>query len=104
MTVPDRRLEFQDILEALLGSDKVYFQPPPSQNIEYPCFVYERDDADVKRADNIGYRFQQRYQVTYIAREPDSDMIETFSSLPLSSFNRHFATSGLNHDVFSIYY
>jgi hypothetical protein len=58
----------------------------------------------VKRADNIGYHFQQRYQVTYIARDPDSELIESLSVLPLSSFNRHFATSGLNHDVFSIYY
>jgi hypothetical protein len=102
--VPDRRLEFHALLEGILGSEQVYFQPPTGQSMEYPCIVYERDNADVKRADNIGYHFQQRYQVTYIARDPDSELIESLSVLPLSSFNRHFATSGLNHDVFSIYY
>lgn len=104
MTVPDRRLEFQELLEAILGTDKVYFQPPESTTMVYPCIVYERDNTEVKRADNIGYNFHQRYQVTYIAREPDSELIETLSVLPMSSFNRHYATSGLNHDVFSIHY
>lgn len=104
MTANARRLDFQAVLESILGTNKVYFQPPPNTDMVYPCIVYERDNADEKRADNIMYRFQQRYQVTYIAREPDSVLIETLASLPLSSFNRHFATSGLNHDVFSIYY
>ena len=101
----DRRLEFQTALEELIGEDgKVYFQPPPSQTMEYPCIVYERDNQSVIRGDNLAYNFRQRYQVTYIDKNPDGDPIDALTQFPLSAFSRHFATSGLNHDVFSIYY
>lgn len=99
-----RRLEFHDILKAVLGSDFVYYQPPPLHTMEYPCIVYERDNQSVMRSDNITYNLRQRYQVTYIDRNPDGDPIDTLAELPLSAFSRHFVTSGLNHDVFSIYY
>lgn len=71
----------------------------------YPCIVYQRDNASAKYADNIPYSFTQRYQVTLIARNPDSDdVIKKLAAFPLSSYSRHFATSGLNHDVFVIYH
>lgn len=98
------RLVFQALLEDLLGNGNVYFQPPNNVTIQYPCVVYERDNAYLESADNVAYRWKQRYQVTYIDRSPDSDMIKKLAELPLSSFSRHFATSGLNHDVFVIYH
>lgn len=100
----DRRLEFQEALEALLGSENVYFQPPATYQMTYPCIVYSRDNQSVKRADNQAYNARQRYQVTYIDRNPDGDRIKALTEFPLSAYSRHFETSGLNHDVFSIYY
>jgi len=70
----------------------------------YPCIVYERDNASTKHADDKPYAFAQRYQVTLIDHNPDSDVIDKLNALPLCAFNRHFATSGLNHDVFVIYH
>lgn len=100
-----RRLEFQAMLEAALGSEMVYFQPPDDARMGYPCIVYEMDSADRKGADNIAYKWTPRYQVTFIRYgEPDSPVIQKLAELPLSSFSRHFATSGLNHDVFAIYH
>jgi hypothetical protein len=104
MSSPQRRLEFQLLLEATLGSNYVYFQPPDNATIEYPCIVYERDKASTKHAGNLPYSFKQCYQVTYIAQHPDSDTLDKLAAYPLSSFSRHFATSGLNHDVFEIYH
>lgn len=98
------RLSFQTLLEGVLGSGNVYFQPPEGHVMEYPCIVYERDDASVKHAGNLPYSIYQGYQVTYIDRIPDSDVIGKLLALPLSEFRRHFATSGLNHDVFEIYH
>lgn len=72
--------------------------------MHYPCIVYERDNASLKSADNNPYSWMQRYQVTYIDHSPDSDVIDKLAAYPLSLFNRHFATSGLNHDVFVIYH
>lgn len=100
----ERRLEFQEKLKETLDSPHVYFQPPPNATLQYPCIVYERDNASFKSADNKVYSWQQRYQVTYIDRLPDSDVIEKLAHYPLSSFSRHFAKDNLNHDVFVIYY
>lgn len=71
----------------------------------YPCIVYERDDTYVAAANNnAAYAWKQRYSVTYMDYDPDSDVIDKLIEFPLSKFNRHFATSGLNHDVFVIYH
>ena len=37
------RLELQDLLETVLGSQYVYFQPPATLRMRYPCIVYARD-------------------------------------------------------------
>ena len=100
----EQRLQFHSLLEEVQGDENVYFQPPPNTTIKYPCLVYERDNASLKSADDIPYNYRQRYQVTCIDRNPDSDVIDKLAALPLSSFSRHFATSGLNHDVFVIYH
>jgi hypothetical protein len=99
-----RRLALHSVLVNALGSDYVYFQPPPDRQMQYPCIVYERDDQSVLRGDNLAYNLRQRYQVTYIDHNPDGAPIDALSALPLTAFSRHFVTSGLNHDVFSIYY
>lgn len=83
---------------------RVYFQPGPADKLQYPCIVYERDDASSKYANNGLYTHQQRYKVTLMDEDPDSSFYESLKNLPLSSFDRHFKTSGLNHDVFSIYF
>lgn len=82
---------------------KVYFQPPSNKTLEYPCLVYELDDILKRSADNGPYSMFDRYQVTFIRHDPDSPIIQMLMGLPHSSFSRHFATSGLNHDVFVIY-
>lgn len=100
----DRRKQLNDILKEVLGADNVYFQPPEDRIMQYPCIVYERDNSSVLHADNLPYRSHLRYQVTLIDQNPDSVVVDKLLALPLCSFNRHFATSGLNHDVFVLYY
>lgn len=99
-----QRLELHELLKDALGSDYVYFQPPEDRVMQYPCIVYERDNASFKSADNFAYAHTQRYQVTLIDSNPDSDVVDKLLEFPMSSFNRHYATSGLNHDVFVIYH
>lgn len=101
---PPKRKDLNDLLKELSGSEFVYFQPDDDTVMQYPCIVYERDNSSVQHADNQPYRSALRYQVTYMAYDPDSDVIDKLLALPLCSFNRHFATSGLNHDVFVIYH
>lgn len=97
------RLNLQTLLETL-GTNHVYFQPPPEFQMAYPCIVYQRSNIGTQFADNIPYRFSIRYQITVIDRNPDSALISKVASLPQCVFDRHFATNGLNHDIFVIWF
>lgn len=100
----DRRLQLQAILEELLGSDEVHFQPPANIAMEYPAIVYERDSVSLQHADNLPYRHKKRYQVTVIDRDPDSPYPDKVALMPMCSFQRHYKANNLNHDIYSLYY
>lgn len=97
------RLEFQALLETL-GALKVYFQPPNGLKMVYPCIVYNRDSLDISHADNTSYRLETRYQVTVIDRDPDNLIKDRVARLPMTTFNRFFASDDLNHDVYTVYF
>ena len=98
------RLELQDILDEILGSRNVYFQPPESFKLQYPCIVYERDDIWFDYADNIPYLTCKKYTITYMDRDPDSEIPDKIAKLQYCSFNRHFKVDNLNHDAFVLYF
>lgn len=98
------RLELQMLLEGLLGSQNVYFQPPANVQMNYPCIVYKRDDADTQFAGNKPYLYVKRYMVTVIDRNPDSVIPDKVAQQPMCLFNRHYAADGLHHDVFNLYF
>ena len=98
------RLNLQTLLESTLGSMNVYFQPPASVLMQYPCIVYGRDADDAKFADNVLYTHKKRYQVTVIDKNPDSETPDKILRLPLCSFRSHFTKDNLNHDVYNLYY
>jgi hypothetical protein len=98
------RLELQALLENILGTRHVYFQPPANVQMQYPCIVYQRDYANTQFADNGPYRYTKRYQVTVIDNNPDSDIPDKVASLPLCTFDRFFAADNLNHDIFNLYF
>ena len=98
------RLQLQSLLEDILGSEHVYFQPPANVQMQYPCIVYNRDKAVTQFAGNNPYQYGKRYQVTVIDRNPDSEIPDKVATLPTSIFNRFFAADNLNHDVFNLYF
>lgn len=100
----DRRQELQTILENILGSSNVYFQPPPTFRMKYPCIVYKRTTADTQFADNAPYTFRVRYQITYIDRSPENEIVGKIASLPMCVYDRFYTSDGLNHDVLNIYF
>ena len=99
-----QRLDLQAILEALLGSGNVYFQPPATVQMQYPSIVYRRDDIDTEFAGNQPYRLTKRYQVTVISRDPDSIIPGKVAELPTCTFDRFYVADQLNHDVFKLYF
>jgi hypothetical protein len=99
-----RRLQFQALLESLHPGLKVYFQPPATITMVYPCIKYERDRATTEFANDRPYTFNQKYQVTLISRPPDTDIYDKLAALPKTVHDRFFVIDNLNHDVFSIYF
>jgi hypothetical protein len=97
------RLQLQSLLEELLGSPNVYFQPPANVQMQYPCIVYKRDRADTKFAGNNPYRYTKRYLVTVIDRNPDSAIPDKIAALPKVAHERFFVADNLNHDVFTLF-
>ena len=100
----EKRLQLQEILKSLIDNQKVYFQPPENIRMEYPCIVYERDYAVTEYANNSPYAHTKRYQVTVIDKDPDSEIPDRVSNLPLCKFAQHFKADNLNHDVYNLYF
>lgn len=98
------RERLQTILEELLGSTNVYYQPPESVKMNYPAIVYSRNDIDNIFADNHPYIQAYSYTIIVIDKDPDSEIVSKVAKLPMCSFNRHYTADNLNHDVFTLYY
>ncbi len=98
------RLELQDLLEDLLGSGNVYFQPPENTGMSYPAIVYNRDYQGVGWADNLPYSRRRRYQITVIDPDPDSLIPDRVAELPMATYVRHFTAGQLNHDIYNVYF
>lgn len=100
----DRRPNLQTLLETVLGSRNVYFQPPSSVHIKYPAIIYSRANIENLHANNRVYLGNIAYQLTVVDRDPDSEIVDKVSQLPKCSFNRHYVADNLHHDVFTIYF
>ena len=98
--VTTSRRELHELLVGILGSRNVYFQPPESLKIQYPCIVYERTNIRDTVASNDVYVQHYTYQITVIDRDPDSDIPQQLSKKISCRFIRHYASNGLNHDIF----
>lgn len=97
------RIQFQVVLENLLGSRNVYFQPPESVKMSYPAIIYSRQNIENGHANNGVYTQDWSYQVTVVDKNPDSEIVKKVAMLPKCRFDRHYKADNLNHDVFSIY-
>ena len=99
------RLEFHEVLVEILGiPGQVYFQPPESYKMRYPCIVYKRDTVATEFANNLPYSLDTGYDVTVIDEDPDSDIPFKIGQLPKSSHSRTFTTEDLNHDTYKVYF
>ena len=98
------RLQLQTELEELLGSKNVYYQPPASVKMSYPAIVYSRNDIRNDFANNDVYSQNRSYEVIVIDKNPDSEIVDKVSQLPMCRFDRHYTSDNLNHDVFTLFY
>ena len=121
-----KRLELHNILLGVFGSDSpnsyflqsafpsftpasdryVYFQPPSTVKMKYPCIVYSRSERNsrIQVANGKPYIYRRAYKVTHIDPNPDSAVIDALVNLPYCRYETHFNKDNLNHDVFTIFY
>ena len=98
------RIELQAKLEELLGSRNVYYQPPETLKIEYPAIIYSKSRIDKKSANNAAYKLTNSYEIIVIDKKPDHPVINKLLELPMCSFDRHYISDNLNHDVLTLYF
>jgi hypothetical protein len=99
-----QRLELQALLESLLGTNKVHFQPPQTFVMSYPCIVYRRSKISTKFASNNPYIHNDQYTLTVIDPNPDSDIPDKLKAMPMCIFDVNFTFDNLNHTVFKLTY
>ena len=103
--MPNTRTDFGNKLKEVSGYNNVYFQPPESFKMSYPCIRYDISDVDVARADDTAYKRKIRYTVTRMGNKSDEYIIDAFlNAFPYCRFDRRYITDNLYHDVFIIYY
>ena len=100
----EKRIMLQNLLETILGSRQVYFQPPESVTMSYPAIKYSRTKSDTKYANDSSYIQKTRYELIVIDRKPNNPVIEELMKLPYCSYDRGYKSNNLNHDVLTLYY
>lgn len=98
------REELHEAFIKFLGNNNVYFRPPESSKMKYPCIVYDIRSGEAEYANNATYIFHLSYDVQIIHKDPDSHRIEDFLyAFPKARFDRSFKVNNLNHENFILY-
>lgn len=100
----NNRFKLQKILEDIIGSKQVYYQPPESIKLKYPAIIYSLDNVTNKFANNETYILDDRYSIILIDNNPDTDLVRKILSLRKSRFDRRYISDNLIHNVFTIYF
>ena len=99
------RLNLHEELCEILGSRNVYYQPPESVKMRYPCIKYSRSGINQRHANDKSYNNTNRYEIIVIDLDPDSvipdKILEHFK---MCSFDRGYVSDNLNHNVYTLYY
>lgn len=98
------RLELQHDLEEIMASRNVYFNPPASLMMQYPCIRYSISTIDSKKADDTSYIRTRAYNLILIDRTPDSIYIDPILEMPHCRFGQHYVADNLHHYTFTLYY
>lgn len=101
----NKRLQLHEKLCELIGNNNVYFQPPASVQLSYPCIIYNIGNGDAKHADDRVYNYVNSYDVIFIYKQPNVGIIEqVLTALPMCRVSRIYVADNLNHYAFNLYY
>lgn len=98
------RSALSQMLIGIMGEDHVYFQPPESIRLNYPCIVYKLQRLEQHYADGIKYNNMRCYSLIFISKDADDPLIDLIDELPYCSHQDRYISSNLYHDSFIIYH
>lgn len=98
------RNELQGKLEELLKSKHVYYNPPSTLKMEYPCIRYSLKVIKSRFANSAPYSLLPCYELIVIAKESDHEVIKDLMMLPYCTHVNHYKADNLNHDVLTIHW
>jgi len=97
------RLQLQTKLKTI--TTNVYFQPPETIKLTYPCIIYMRKPSRLQHADDRIYNKRNRYEIMLIDKNPDTVLPDTILNSFTNISNDTFYSAGnLHHYVFTLYY
>lgn len=98
------RIELSNKFRAILGNDNTYFDPPTGLEMHYPCIKYDQPISSSHYADGVKYIKNQRYTVTVIDEDPDSEIASRlYDEFDYCYHSTSFVSGGLHHFVYDIY-
>ena len=100
----ERRIELQQILLDIPGIKGVYFNPPPTIKMSYPCIRYKFASENVVYAANCKYKTEMRYSLVVIDPNPESSIAKAVMALPYSRLETTYAADNLSHFQFTLFY
>lgn len=99
------RLQLQGEFEEILGSTNVYYQPPASVKLKYPCIIYELDPTYIRRADNRLYISMNRYHVKHLFKSLENEKKDVLiNHFRMMTHDNRMTADGLYNDDFTLYY
>lgn len=99
------RLKLHEELCAILGTRNVYFDPPESVKMKYPCIRYSKGKPDQKKANNKVYVNTNRYEGVVIDEDPDSEIPSNLvAHFMMCSTDKGYTANNLHHTPFTLYY
>lgn len=97
------RLKLQTKLEELPDIRKVYYDPPEGVKMEYDAIRYSKRKPKTNFANDSRYFNMNCFELIVISRMPDHPAVEEILGWPYSSFERHYISDNLHHDVITLY-
>lgn len=97
----EQRLTLHAKLKTLFPNYKLYFRPPNTIKLEYPCIVYDLAMQEPRHANNTLYTLYLEFEITIISVLPgvtSSDIL----TIPSSRQQSHFISNNLVHDVYKV--
>lgn len=100
-----RRLILHEKLCEILGNRNVYYQPPESKLMEYPCIRYSKSDIDILNANDRVYKKVDQYEVIVMDFDPDSTIADRIlDHFPMCRFDRSYPSDNIYHTIITLYF